>query len=258
MRRIAPITTILLAISAGCGDQASPEYKGEPLMTFQGVLVSRYAEPLPASDIVIAWPDWSKGDGTSAPYASFARLPVDATLPARFSGTIFDPPPETAYAPVPKAPPRLIGPRYSSAVILLARQGKEVTSTSHLALDFALRDPNEAVLATFDNYILTYVESDGTFKFEQEDGTIIDGPQVTKGYHLGRVDSVVCATAYDDACIAMNISFGIPADSAWEGCVSTTQSSTTVEVPLDTEMTLTIEDPTVPPQKPPLCDMPPA
>src|SRR5262249_52116550 len=126
------------------------------------------------------------------------------------------------------------------------------------ALDLALRDPNEAVLASFDNYILTYVESDGTFRFEQEDGTILDGPSVTKGYHLGRVDSVVCATAYDDACIAQNVALGIPEDSAWQGCVSTTQSSTTVEVPLDTEITLTIDDPTVPAQKPPLCDTPPA
>jgi hypothetical protein len=252
------MTAILLALPAGCGDQASSDYQGEPLMTMHGILVSELAQPLPAADIVIGWPDWSKGDGMSAPTASFARLPVSATLPARFSATIFEPPPETAYAPAPTTPPRLVGPRYASAVILLARQGKEVTSTAHLPLDLALKDPNEAVLATFDQYLLTYVESTGTFRYENADGTIIDGPQVTKGYHLSRQDRVVCAISYDDACIAQNIALGFPADTAWQGCVATSETVTPVEVPLDTEITLTVGDPATPAQRPPLCDTPPA
>ena len=86
----------------------------------------------------------------------------------------------------------------------------------------------------------------------------VDVAKVTKGYHLERQDRVVCALSFDDACIAMNISFGVPAYSAWQGCASTTETDTAVEVPLDTPITLTIEDPTVPPQKPPLCDTPPA
>ena len=258
MRRIAPMAPILLAIFAGCGDQASPDYQGEPLMTMRGVLVSQLAEPLPEADIVIAWPDWSKGDGVSAPYASFARLPLDATLPAHFSATIFEPPPETAYAPQPTTLPRLIGPRFASAVILLARRGKEVTSTSHEALNLALMDPNEAVLDQFDNYLLTYVESDGTLQFEQADGTVVDVQTVSKGYHLVRQDRVDCAISFDDACIAQNVAIGIPMDSAWQGCVSTSETITPVEVPLDTEITLTLEDPTVPPPRPPLCTTPPA
>jgi hypothetical protein len=260
MRRLAFVSapTILLATLAGCGDVASPQYDGEKLATFHGVLVSELARPLPEAEIVIGWPDASKSDGDLTPFASFVRLPVDATLPARFSASLFEPPPETAYVPQPPGYPRLVGPRFTSAIILLARKGREVTSSGHLALDLALQDDKEAVLASFDNYLLTYFDRDGKLALQLEDGTISDlpGGEVTKGFHLMRQDRAECAVSFDEACIAQNIADGFPEATAWQGCADVRESGTAVEVPLETEITLTLKDPTVAPARPPLCTTP--
>jgi hypothetical protein len=266
MRRIAPITTILLAVSAGCGDQAPPDYQGEPLATLHGVLLSELAEPLPEADIVMAWADWTKAltvDGlTSTAYWTFIRLPLEATLPARFTASVLAPPPETAYAPPRTELPRLLGPRTTSAYFLLARRGKDVTNGGHKALWLALLDPNEPILTDLDGWGLGYAESDGVLQYQMEDGTIIDGPAVTKGFHLFRIDSVECRLDdTDEACVADKISSGWDEESARRQCTTIMYTSTNVEVPLDTEMTFTVKSdgPDLPPRPlPPLCESPPA
>jgi hypothetical protein len=264
MRRCISISLIFLALSAGCGDQTTPDYEGEPLMTLRGVLVSEYPQPLPASDIVVSWPDWSKAetDGagvTSTGFSTFVRLPVDATLPARFSATIFTPPPETAYTPPRTEFPRLIGPRFTMATFLLARAGKEIKNEGVPALDIAIADPNQTVLAFFDEYVLTYVESDGVLQAQLEDGSIVGAQPLKKGFSLSRQERTVCALSYDQACIDQNISvFGIPEESAWQGCVTSTEMVKGVELPPDSEITLTLKDPQAPRTKPPLCETPPA
>jgi len=259
MRHLAPaITTSFLAILAGCGTQAPPDYQGEPLATVHGILTSHLDQPLPESELVMAWADWSKGEGDGEAaftnVSTFVRLPVAATLPARFSTVLLDPPPTTAYPPRPDAPPRLLGPRFTDATILLVRKGAAVTSTVTKPLDLALRDPQQAVLAVFHPYYLEYVESSGPVRFEQEDGTILMGPELTKGYHLYREDSVSCATSFDEACIARAMANGTPAEWAWEGCATIEQEGIPVEIPLDTEITLDLNDTSdVHPARPPLC-----
>lgn len=253
MRRFASLSApaLLLATVAGCGDVASPGYGGESLAVLHGHLDSQLPTPLPEVDIVIALPDASKGTLTSAPFSTLVRLPVAATLPARFSASIFDPPPETAYLPpTPGAYPRLVGPRYTHALIMLARKGQEVT---------ALDDEDESVLTLFDEYMLVYYETDGKLASEEADGTVTDipGGAVTKGYHLMRWKIDTCAESFDEACIAENLERGTPAGWAWQTCVTLRKGGEPYEVPMDTEITLTVKDPSAPEPRPPLCTTPP-
>lgn len=262
MRRFASLSApaLLLATIAGCGDVASPGYGGESLAVIHGLLDSQLPTPLPEVDIVIALPDASKGTETSAPFSTLVRLPVAATLPARFSASIFEPPPETAYlAPTPGAYPRLVGPRSTHALIMLARKGREVTTSERPKLDSALDDENEALLTLFDEYQLVYYEADGKLATEEADGTVTDVPggNVTKGYHLMRWKLDTCAESFDEACIAANRQRGVPEGAAWQGCVTVRSGGETYEVPLDTEITLTVKDPTAPEPRPPLCTTPP-
>jgi hypothetical protein len=249
------LVPLLLALSASCGDVAPPPYGGESLLTFKGVLVSQVAKPLPEVDIVIGWPDTSKGEATWAPITTFVRLPIEATLPARFSASILEPPPATAFqAQTPPATfPRLVGPRMTMATILLARKGLEVTTAGGPALDFALLDPNEPVLATLDDYALTYVETDGDLAVESADGTTVTIAHLTAGYHLARQDRSECASSYDETCIAANVALGLPPDIAWQGCGEIVQTIDAVDVPAGTEIALTLKDPNLPRQRPPLC-----
>src|SRR6187431_551247 len=126
MRRFTPLATVLLGLSAGCGDQASPDYKGDPLVTLRGVLVSDLAQPLPEVDLVLAWPDWPK-QTASLDVRTFHRLPVMASLPAHFSADIFEPPPESAYSPSYVDGDAVVSIRATVAAIMLARKGMEVT-----------------------------------------------------------------------------------------------------------------------------------
>jgi hypothetical protein len=262
MPRFAKLSApaLLLATLAGCGDVASPEYPGEVLAVVRGVLVSEVAKPLPEVDLVIAWPDWSKGDGTSTSANTFVRLPVDATLPARFSASIFDAPPETAYSVQPPGYPRLVGPRFTSATFYLVRKGREVTSNAAPALDFALADQEQPVLALFDEYMLTYFEDDGKMSLLWEDGTLTDlSWEETKGFHLMRQDRVWCTVpdSADEDCIADEVDFwGATREDAWWTCATKRQEVKAVEVPLDTEITLTLQDGSVTELRPPLCTTP--
>jgi hypothetical protein len=258
MRRFASLATsaLLLATLAGCGDVASPEYGGETLGVLRGTLVSELATPLPEVDIVIGWWNWNNGDETSTPFETFARLSVDAALPARFSASIFDPPPATAYR---ELPPGALGPRFATAGILLARKGREVRSSLHLPLELALADENMAVLTSFDDYHLAYFEADGKLAMQNEDGTIteVPGGDVTKGFQLARLTSVTCAESVDEACIAAQMAdFGSPPGAAWQACTILRQENTTTLVPLDTEITLTLRS-SVSQPRPPLCTTPP-
>jgi hypothetical protein len=261
MRRFASLSApaLLLATVAGCGDVASPGYGGESLAVIHGRLDSQLPTPLPEVDIVIALPDASKGTATSAPFSTFVRLPVAATLPARFSASIFEPPPETAYLPLADGYPRLVGPRSTDALILLVRRDRELTTTMDPTLDTIVFDPNEAVLTLFDEYKLTYYEADGKLASEAADGTLTDipGGQVTKGFHLMRWKTTTCAESFDEACIAANLQRGVPEGLAWQTCVTFRPGGDPYEVPLDTEISLTVRDPSGAEPRPPLCTTPP-
>jgi hypothetical protein len=263
MPRFAKLSTpaLLLATLAGCGDVASPEYPGEELAVVRGILVSQATKPLPEAELVIGWPDWSKGDEISTAFSTFVRLPVAATLPARFSASIFEPPPETAYFEPPPGAARFVGPRFASARILLARKGREVTDTSYVPFNSPFANETDAVLAIFDEYMLTYYDRDGKLFLQTEDGTLYEQPggPVTKGFHLMRQDVVRCAEpeSVTEDCIAENMErWGATREDAWWSCVNVRWEVWPVEVPLDTEITLTLPDYSVPEPHPPLCTTP--
>jgi len=186
-------------------------------------------------------------------------LPIETTLPARFTATIVEPPPESAYPPPSNDVPRLIGPRYTSATFLLTRKGKEATSTSYPFLEAALADPNQAVLTAFNGWALNYFESDGAFSVLQEDGSTVGSYPVKKGFQLTRIEPVECRIGDPDpACVADNMTVGWPQDVAERMCVTIVSTSNNTDVPLDTEIDLTLEAPDTGPQPlPPVCKDPP-
>jgi hypothetical protein len=154
-----------------------------------------------------------------------------------------------------------VGPRFTSATIYLVRKGREVTSNAAPALDLALANPQEAILALFDEYMLTYYEADGKMALQWENGTLTELPdgEVTKGFHLMRQDRVTCVEpdSANESCIATEMEFfGATREDAWWTCATTRQEVKAVEVPLETEITLTLRDGSVTELRPPLCTTP--
>jgi hypothetical protein len=235
----------LLALAAGCGEQADPSYQGEPLAVIEGTLTSSEAS-LPPADLVLGWPDQTKSDGTSTPFATFVRVEVAATLPARFSAQIFQPPPETAYLIQPPGGDRLVGPRFASALILLAKRGATVTDASVNLVDRAAWP----VLASFNDYMLTYYESDGDLGVQPAAGGSVSVLEhVTKGFHLFHNVTTECSMGIDEDCLKTAMEFGNGTLTDEDRYFCTMKSSTikTTEVPFDSvELNVPASDPPPP------------
>jgi hypothetical protein len=122
MRRPAVTYLFLFVIPAACGDQAPADYQGEPLAILTGTLDSQLSDPLPAADLVLAWPDETQIQGNEVPITTFQRVELASTFPASFSVEIFQPPPESAYHVRPATGVTFLGPRFTSALILLAKR----------------------------------------------------------------------------------------------------------------------------------------
>jgi hypothetical protein len=221
----------VLALHAGCGEQADPSYQGEPLAVIKGTLTS--SQPtLPDADLVLGWPDQTKSDGASTPFATFVRVEVAATLPAHFTAEIFQPPPATAYIVQPPGGDRLVGPRFASALILLTRRGATVTDTSVDAVNRA----SSPVLASFTDYMLTYYESDGDLGIAPEaGGPVVTVAHVTKGFHLVHNVTTECTRGVDEDCLARAMQFGNGMLTDFDRYFCSMRSSETkaTEVPFD-------------------------
>ena len=134
-----------------------------------------------------------------------------------------------------------------------------MTTTAYRGLETALSDPNEPLVAVFHKFMLTYFETDGWIAWRHPDGTIqyFGGPY-TKGFHLSYHDTYFCVNGpVDEACIAQQLALGYTEEGALWGCANKTVTQIDAWVPLDSEITLTVEDPSA--QSPPLpfCTMPP-
>jgi hypothetical protein len=246
MRRSALTYLFLFVLPAACGDQAPADYQGEPLAVLQGTLYSGLAEPLPAADLVLGWPDESKIQGNAVPISTFQRVELAPTFPASFSAEIFQPPPETAYHVRPETGATLLGPRFTTAVILLAKHGETVIDTS---FDVFHTGPT---LAVFNNYMLTYFDSDGELTLRDDQGVIHPLGPVTKGFHLERQDRTYCSNGVDQACLADAMAFAANTGgtiTAWDTfrCSMVSEADSAVEVPLSTPITLTVPAPDAPP-----------
>jgi hypothetical protein len=233
MSRRPLVLALLTSLAAGCGAQAGPDYEGQPLAVLRGTLTSAVPN-LPPADLVLAWPDETKGDGVAVPFASFSRVRVDAQLPATFEATVFEPPPETAYHAQPATGPALVGPRFTSAIILLAKRDANVTTTEVL--------PGSDVLATFtDDYLLTYYDGSGDLSLRAQDGTLTKVDTVTKGFHLMKATHVTCSKGVDQACLdAAKNPDGTIFDFDRYRCSMPFETTTTKEVPL-TSMDLEVK-----------------
>lgn len=260
MRRSAPLYQFLFlslsVLPAACGDQAPADYQGEPLAVMQGTLYSQLADPLPAADFVLAWPDASKAQGNEAPIRTFQRVELAAVFPADFKVEFLQPPPDTAYLARPETGASIVGPRFTTAVMLLAKHGATITST---AVNYVVRGPT---LAVFDSYMVTYFESDGTLGFRDDQGVVyplMQGP-VTKGYHLMRQDRTYCSNGVDQACLEQAKVFNPAGPSAWDtyNCSMLSEADNAVEVPWTTSITFTIPSGDVPPTLPPYAPCPPS
>ncbi len=221
----------VLALNAGCDAQADPSYQGEPLAVLKGTLTSSRAS-LPAADLMLGWPDYTKTVDNATPFASFVRVQVAATLPARFSAEIFQPPPETAYFVPPPDGDRLVGPRFATAIILLAKRDATVADASVNLVDPAAGP----VLATFNEYMLTYYDSDGDLGFQPAaGGPVVKVAHVHKGFQLIHNVTTECSNGIDQACLdrAQQFGNGTLTDFDRYFCTMRTSESKSTEVPFD-------------------------
>ncbi|HEY4186627.1 MAG TPA: hypothetical protein VGP07_16235 [Polyangia bacterium] len=243
-----------LLLPAACGAQATPDYQGEPLLVLTGMLESEVPGPLPEADLVLAWPDFSKGvDGTTSYSTTFARIEVAAQLPARFSAQIFQPPPEGAYEPSPNpAGWTQLGPRSTAAQFVIAKRGVTITDAS---INWVNLDENQ-VLPQANQYFLVYYDSDGDMGLRGPDGTVYLGDHVTKGFHLGLVNETRCSMGPDQACLDFLMMFETITDEDRANCTTAGETSATVEIPLDTPLDLVVAGPPAAPSTLPPC--PPA
>jgi hypothetical protein len=221
----------VLALHAGCGEQADPSYQGEPLAVLKGTLTSDQTS-LPAADLVLGWPDYTKTVADATPFATFVRVEVAATLPARFSAEIFQPPPETAYFVPPTDGDRLVGPRFATAIIMLAKRGATVVDTSVNLVNRA----DGPVLATFPEYMLTYYESDGDLGIQPADGSpVVKVGHVTKGFELVHNVTTECSNGIDQACLdrAREFGGGMISDFDRHFCSMVSSETKATTVPFD-------------------------
>jgi hypothetical protein len=230
MRRFTCATLLLLGLPA-CGAQVPPDYRGEPLATLHGNIVSQLKGGVPDSDVALLWPDWSKGDASGTYHTTAVRVPVQTELPARFTLTLFEPPPESAYPPHQKD---FWGTRFSSATIALVKRGVNA--------DDALLCCDGKVLAYIDNYLFTYAEGNGKHDLATPDGGT-ESLTIEQGWSLVRQDVTHCADGFDQACIDQRLAAGDSEAFAKERCAINPKSIThPVRVPLDTELTLTVRE----------------
>jgi hypothetical protein len=233
MRRFAFATSLLLGIPA-CGMQVSPDYQGEPLATLHGHIASELGTPLPDVDVALLWPDWSKGDAKGTYRHTAVRVPAEADVSGKFKLTLFEPPPETAYAPLLRG---LLDTRVADATIMLVKRGVDA-SDAPLCCD-------GRVLTYLEDYLFSYVEESVDRDVTFPDGTV-KRIVLPKGPYLTRQDRTYCADGFDQVCIDQRMASGESEARAKERCTINGKAIThPVNVPLDTDLPLVVRDRTV-------------
>jgi hypothetical protein len=240
MRHVSISLSVLvgavLALPA-CGEQASPGYAGQTLATIEGTLTVHRTGTLPEADIIVAWPDFSQGttDGQVASTAVYTsvRQPVSATLPAGFRLNLVEPPPATAFAPLP---PGWSGPRLTLGQILIVKRGATPKSITSL-------DP--AILQIVDDYLINYVEGTGNLTGPDGHGGTASIP-LTKGFTLARQKITFCSSAVDSQCAdAYRAQLSAMAVD-WVCGTTRDEQTKAVDVPFSTPISIEITDPSAP------------
>ena len=230
------LATAVLVLPA-CGEQASPGYDGQMLATIQGTFSVHRADPLPDADIIVAWPDVSKattdGQITYASASTSVRQPVSATLPAGFRLDLVEPPPPTAFAPLPAG---WSGPRFAVGQIIIVKRGATPTT-------FDSDDP--AILQTVNDYMINYVESTGNLTGPGENGTTGSIP-LTKGFGLVREKYTFCSTVVDQDCAATYRDQLPPIAIDWVCGSNRGENTQAVDVPFSTPISIDITDRSAP------------
>lgn len=248
---LSPLLLPLCFIVPACGDVAPADYKGEPLFTITGTLYSELPDPLPAADLMLAWPD-----GPNGGLETIQRIELAPTFPASFSAEIFQPPPDSAFMPVGATGYTTLGPRVALGGFFLAKHAVPVTSSE---MDTSGNGP---VLANFDDYGLVYYDSTGEIRVQDDQGNVYYSQQVTEGFHLMHWEQTTCQLGADPQCLADAqqlhdfLNDGPLTHDDIARCTGTMTNPTTEEVPLTAPITLTVKasgtpDPTTLPLCPP-------
>lgn len=211
--RLAPTLFALAAALGGCGAQADTSYRGEPLAELHGTVQQSSASgstSTPALDAALLFNGTPPGV-SSKDYPGRQQIgtsvPVSGQFPASFALQVFTPPPSGALFPcIPTQPngPGLIATAGVAAVL------HGVPPTAPKITD---------LYGTISDYMVIYVDADLPAESSCPVGAL------TKGYHLFHY----AATPDKPGCVRR-----APDDTSCNGPWPYT------EVPMSTELTLTL------------------
>ena len=175
----------LAALSCACDPQADGGYLGEPLASFPGYVASAGVSPLEAAML------WQRGVPPSIDDQELAtRAPVQTGFPARFTLSLYQPPPAAARKTL--APGQVPYARANAGAV---PPGVAVGSTGSLVP--AAAPPPYGIDAT---HWIVYLPSD------IPPGSLMEwwlGKALPAGFHLLRVTAVTCMPAAQiDLCAA--------------------------------------------------------
>lgn len=150
-----------------CGEVVTPEYRGEPLATVQGVVENRDGLELPSE--VSAYVVWLNAIGSGDARELSASATVEATLPANFSLSLFHEPPAVAFGAAPES-------REATVAV-----GSVVVATTQQLTALAEGRPVRGVYGATADTQLVYVPSAGDAADLDE---VYDGDPVVPGFNL--------------------------------------------------------------------------
>ena len=170
--RFSLLSSLSLAIVAGCSSQASTDYQGEPLATISGAVQTDSA-PAPTSpiDAAVVWAQVQFSANQqivqSVQWVG-ESTPVAGQFPAQFTLSIFQPPPDGVMIPCA-----------SSSAHVAFGFVVAVNAGANLAMGNALQD----VVGEAYDYMLLYLDADQPAGWSCEPGLGFTFAP-TKGYHL--------------------------------------------------------------------------
>jgi hypothetical protein len=223
----------VLALGA-CSSQADTTYRGVPLATLQGTVLTSGPGAPPPVDVALAWGQWISGKDALNPNAVANLVPVTGQFPSAFSLQLFTPPSDADLIPCGGSSHAHVG----TATILAVRTG--VAPSALKASD---------VYGRADDFEVIYADSD----LGPDDCPNLDSIgtkyALRQGYNLVQtVTPAVAAILSDEPAYAACLEdAGFPDATALTyppyppSCAGLMPASGQFVVPLTTPITLTIQ-----------------